>query len=54
MQVINAVQNNALKGQGSNLMSVPTDCDQVLMGMCTTLNKKGWEEEGGGGVMSLR
>ena len=26
--ILNAIQINALKGQGSNMMSVPTDCDQ--------------------------
>jgi hypothetical protein len=28
-QILNAIQKNALLGQGSNQMSVPTDCDQV-------------------------
>ena len=26
--ILNVIQNNLIRGQGSNLMSVPTDCDQ--------------------------
>jgi alpha-L-rhamnosidase len=31
--VLNAIQNSAVKGQASNMMTVPTDCDQVWRGL---------------------
>ncbi len=38
--LLNRIQSNVLWGQSSNLMSVPTDCDQVISVRCAFMRAR--------------